>query len=331
MHMKTGLNALTILFVAGLLTFFLSGCYTQLGVTREERRAEPNQYSYSDVPNDTGNYTGNDSGYYSEREPGQYYDNDYWDSPRYHVGFSYYYPSNYWPSYAFSAAYANPWGYDSYWAYDPWWCGTPYVPYPVYGAGYAYRYHYSPYHPYSYGYGGSSARNGRRNFGATRGSAPSTVNTNYVAPNVDRGVAPPSGGGIDASARPSGRTNVPTMSSPARPAVSQPANVRPNSVRGNANRGARGASVNTGRSRIPTGRYVQPQYKPNERNAHSPAATPPQRQGGGNRESANPRGNAPQYVPPPAPAPRSSPPPSNGGSAQPSGGSRGGNTRGGRP
>jgi hypothetical protein len=330
MHMKTRLNVLTIVGFTGLLALFLSGCYTQVGMTRDERRAEPNQYSYSDVPNDTGTYTGNDSGNYAEQEPGQYYDNEYWDSPRSRVGFDYYYPSTYWPSYAFAAAYANPWGYNSYWAYDPWWCGVPYVAYPFYAPGYGYRYNHYYNHGYGsgygYGYGGSVRRNGFRSFGSTRGSGGSTVNTNNVPPNLDRGAAVPSGR-LDASSRPSGRTNIPSMSGNTRSGASQPGN--PNSARVNVNRGARGSNISSGRGRVPTGRPVQPQYRPTGRNSHSPANMP-QRQGGTGRVSAGPRGgNAPQHFSPPA---HQSPPPSSGGrSSQPSGGGRGGNTRGGRP
>ena len=111
--MKTRITRLALIIPFGLFVLLFSGCYTRLA-TVEDRRSEPEQYGSRDQGNDSGYYAGNDSGNYYDENSSSYYDDSYGAYPHNRVGFSYYYPSTYWPSYAFSVAYSNPWAYDSY-------------------------------------------------------------------------------------------------------------------------------------------------------------------------------------------------------------------------
>ena len=185
--MKLRLLQLSFAGFIAILVMLLSGCYTQLSTVKGDR--DDDERYTSSGSRDDSSYTQNEDGEYRERSD---YDNDdYYGYNHPHVGFSYYYPT-YWPSYAFSVAYANPWCYDNYWAYDPWYCGTSYVRYPFYGyypTYYypAYYYHYSYYHSgYASRYG--SVRRGTRDFGSTRGNASGRgATTGYESPNTERG------------------------------------------------------------------------------------------------------------------------------------------------
>ena len=146
-----------ILFaLLGVAALALTGCYTQVGVTREDGRDE------EVVADDNGGGAAGES--YDEN--GYTYDDDEWDyRPR--TGFSYYYPSYYpstmWPSTMFDYSYSNPWnagiyygtgsgyGFASYY-------NNPFCYQPYYGGGYGYGgyggYGYGGYGYGGYGYGG---------------------------------------------------------------------------------------------------------------------------------------------------------------------------------
>jgi hypothetical protein len=312
-----------VLLIAGLLGLLaLPGCYTQLSMTHGEREYD-REYTANDSDTSAVVNEGQDEGY-------QQYDNNYdgytdnWH-PRF--GFNYYYPSSYWPSYAFNVTYGNPWAYfDGYWPYDAWRCGTPYVSYPYYGYGYYPSYFYSSYsYPYhnGYTYAGRDVRRGSRTFGETRGGTtggrtsdgapryqPNTPGTTEL-PRGSRvaspagAPAPRTGGVIGRSGRTTGTSRgayVPRTDGRSSGRTPQP--------------GVRGSSPRGGNTRGDA-RQAQPRY----RTPQSPSAPP----SGGTRAPSGDGGarNTPSYTPP---AQHSSPPPA----PAPSGG-RGGDTRGRRP
>ena len=157
--------------VAALLLFVLSGCYTQVATVREEQPQA--RQDYDTLQDHPEGYAAEGDTNYEENENPPVVNNYYGNGWHPWAGFNYYYPSYYWPSYAFGVAYNDPWFYDSYWAYDPWWCGTPYIGYPYYGSYYSrpafYGYGiYSPYYHHYYANGGTF--HGTRIFGSARGS-----------------------------------------------------------------------------------------------------------------------------------------------------------------
>ena len=321
----------------------LSGCYTEVGVTREGERG----YEYANKEGDQNDQAVTEDDANNEqmdRDDSDSYDNSSYDNPdwgyRPRVGFSYYYPSyspsGFWPSYAFNAAYANPWaGFGTCYAgsyYDPFWCGAPYVSYTPYWDGYYYGAgYYSPYYSYYPYYGGSgyTVRNvsrGTREMGSTRGV-------------TDRGftggtrIPPPDNTSVGgASTLPTGSRNGGVSSSPKRGTSAAP--VVGGSSRGGSTRGATtGTSAVTPRSgqNAPRGTSTRSNgsrvYRQRGSTSNgAPSSAPASRDGG--TQSAPPRNSAPSYSPPPS----SSPPSSGRGSAPASSGSsRGGSTRGGRP
>ncbi len=136
--MKTKFTLL--LATLSLFALILSGCYTQLKTSRDYDDYDRNEYTSSEQESEqerdseaTQDENDSDDQTYSN----DYRDNDYnWHGG---IGFSYYYPSSYWPSSAFSVAYNNPWSYDRYWSsgyyggyynnyyggYYGGWCATP--------------------------------------------------------------------------------------------------------------------------------------------------------------------------------------------------------------
>ncbi len=344
-----------------LLALALNGCYTQLGTVSNgsgynDDYAPPSQddssYAYDQGMEDGDQY---------QNQPGDYTYNDSWwyNHPR--VGMNYYYPSYYWPSMAFDAAYNDPWFYDSYWnSYDPWICGTPYVRYPYYGGLYSPYYgSYYGYYGYGYGYGvnygggygyGTYAASHRtRNFGSTRGSNDATVggrgtnNPGYVQPpSMNTG-----GGSLPVGARWGGSTNNGRTSGGNRSGVTNTSTRGSNSPqygirgssgsRGSNNNGTSGQVQPNGSSAPQGARYNAPKNNngTHQGNGQGRGANSGNRRGGSSRGQYNP----PSYNPPPSnnnnPPPTYTAPstqPSNGGgnssgSSAPSGGS--GNTSGG--
>ena len=367
--MKPRFQLYLILSVVSLFLFTFFGCYTQLGTTREDGQDE---YGSTQYNNDTSAAGGYDSGNYEDQRSSGYngYNDDEWDSwhHRAQLGFSFYTPSYYWPSYAFGAAYNDPWFYDCYWSYDPWRCGNSYYGgYSYYGNSYyGYSpYYYSSYYPYyppmSYRYVYTTpGQRGSRDFGSTRGVGSTRggvdvrndgngYSTDRSGYNVDRG-----GYNLPGAARLNGSTSggvTNTNNSAPRSngrdvgtqrAASPRSNDRSSSGRAPDVRawGSRGGSTRGDAGRQPNNGDGNTSFTP------PPTSAAPTRSGGskgdshstprrepsrGGRDSGSNRGGNPQpsYTPPPPPPQQqSSPPPS---SAPANTGSRGGSTRGGRP
>lgn len=119
------------LSAVGLGALLLSGCYTQLA-TVDTYRYEDEEYSEAEVVDSTDEDVSIQEGY------------DDW-SPRYDIGFTYYYPwrtSFYWGT----AWYADPF------YYDPWYYGYYYSPW--YTSWYYPHHYYSHWYPRSYYYYG---------------------------------------------------------------------------------------------------------------------------------------------------------------------------------
>lgn len=184
--MKSYLTTL-LTFVAGfLLIVGTGGCYTQLGTTQNE---EPGRYESDEYADETQS-AGEVNDQYDDQAQYDYgagYGEDWHSCAR--VGFDYYYPYTYWPSWGFSVAYADPWYH--WYSYDPWY-GSPYGSYySPYNWGYSnwgysgywynspyYGGYYSPW--YYNGYYNNAAVRPRTNreFGSTRGEGSGrSVNT----------------------------------------------------------------------------------------------------------------------------------------------------------
>ena len=341
--MKSKLTVWITGVAVGMLALMMSGCYTQLSSTRDEEGEGYANPSYNNDSSYTEEHGRNDYGY---NGGSGYYDDGCDGCSHARLGFSYYYPSTYWPSYAFTAAYNDPWYYGSYWSSSPFICGTPYVTYSPWGYYPAYvspYYYYSPTY-YRYGYVGNPSRRGSRVFGTTRGSTsgrPATGDTRFTAPNLDRGgYNLPSGARLSTGSSGSGST-VGT-------AQGQKNNTRQvGTQRGTTPRNNSGVSTQPSRRvrgwgsrggttpREGVRGSTQPQVQPHGAPAQStsPASHPSRNdsgrhqpaRSGGSRDAGSSRGSAPSYSPPPRAPSNSAPPPSS------NSGSRGGNSRGGRP
>jgi hypothetical protein len=157
--MKMKLSVFGLLsFLSMVLLLSFSGCYTQLGTTRDGNDEE----EYDTVTQNEEPAAIDENNEYTNESCNE----DYY-RPR--VGFSYYYPPAYSPSTLFTIAYSDPWFYDYNWmAYDRWYYTSPYSWY--------YSSWYSPYYyqPYYYGYynynGGSSVYGSKRNDGTMLGN-----------------------------------------------------------------------------------------------------------------------------------------------------------------
>lgn len=289
-------GVLPALFLGSL--FWLTGCYTQIGTTRDVYREEYSQDAQSDT-------TGDD---YEQAYTNDYSDNNDW-APRYQYGFDYYYPTL---GFTFSTFDPWYWRYSGWYYYDPFVCGTYY---PAIYAGWHYwnppvfyNYPHNGYHTYATG-GGRGFRGATRTIGNTRGGG-----------NV-RGGGRDNGGGYPTSS--SGGIDLPTGyrsasgthgSSPASPPRVSTARGTSNSTHG----GTRGSGVRGGNSRGGTREGTRSQ---------SPRTyTPPARGTGSDR------GSAPRSFTPPSSSPpqQSSPPASGGGRSSGSSSGSGGGTRGGR-
>ncbi len=287
----------------GVILLNLAGCYTQMGTTQDDRDRE-SEYSQSRRYDDTSSVQG------EEPERSDYYsNNDYYDGGGYRprIGFSYYYPSYYWPSTAFSVAYGNPWAYDCYWGYDPWICGTPYVVYPYYGY-YPGAYSYPGYYSY-YGYGSSYRRyhHADRSFGSARGSQGRT-------PSTETRFDVPSSGGTEL---PHAGRFAPSGSTPTRTSPSVKDNTRRTGTargyyvprsdgrgQGNANSVPRGSASRVGSSRAGARHYRLPDApsRPATQDHGSPNNGAPAGNDGTPRVNNSPGVSPPRSAPPPAPS-----------------------------
>ena len=163
--MKKELSLFIIFGVIAILLFQFNGCYTQLGSTKDEY-VENEEYVAPESEQE----------YEAENTEGEeaYVEGCCYDDYRSHVGFTFYYPMNYWPSSAFSYAYNNIWTYDYYggwydpwysWGYNPWYYSSYYSPYySPYNYPFYYPYYSNPWGNY-YGYEGQYVNVGRRDFG----------------------------------------------------------------------------------------------------------------------------------------------------------------------
>ena len=157
------MKKLKLYIPALLVSFLLTGCYTQLAMKPSannypNEQSQDNGDSYSDAPADS-------EGYYTDNEPSDsdYYNNDeYTDTEdgvvnNYYIGMYPYYHRYYWGYYPsidfgfnFGYSFYDPYCWDNFY-YGPW-CGSYY--YPPYYSYYYYNpwYYYSAYaYPY---YGG---------------------------------------------------------------------------------------------------------------------------------------------------------------------------------
>jgi len=307
--MKSKLTLPLMIGISILSFSLLPGCYTQLAVTREEQNeGQPEYTAQNQVASDQ--YI--DSTQVEEySEGGQTVINNYYpDSYPHRIGFGYYYPSYYWPSYAFSVAYNDPWFYDSYWAYDPWWCGSPYISYG--GWGYSgwdyYPGYYYPHNGYwddhNYATTYKPRTSGVTRGGGTRGA---TGRSGYDTPTTlgsDRSTFNlPTGRAVDRGTAGTGRTNPATNKGTVRKEGSQRVTTpRSGDTRtsGNTNQGSRGSSSRSGNNR---GNRT-PQYTP-DRYIPPPTYNPPRSGDSGTRSTGTSRGSTPTYTPPPSRAPSS--------------------------
>ena len=135
--MKSVIRFLSLAMTLGAFAF-LSGCYTQLATVHDGDEGYDSgayqQQQYDDQDSSQAAYTEDSE--------------DYYDQPRYNVGFSYYYPwrsSLYWG-----------YGYDPWWGgfYDPWYYGYSwYSPwrFSAYSSWYS-PYFYGGYYPGYYSF-----------------------------------------------------------------------------------------------------------------------------------------------------------------------------------
>jgi hypothetical protein len=343
---------LILLGMAAVVVAALSGCYTQVGVVRNDQDDSQQQYT-SDQPADTQAEPGDD---YSAN--GNYTNNDDWCYNHPRVGFSYYYPSSYWPSTAFSIAYNDPWFYDSYaWGYSPYSYGYGFG-YPVYGYS---PYGYYPGYAYGYGYGNGYYHGGDhgyahrnpRTFGSTRGGDAS-VNPGGITPagymDLPSATRHATSGGSSARGQnATGTRSVGSTRSTSTP-TTQGSSGRGSTLYPDLNNPAPTATS------LPsaTSRGSQPATRPSSTVSHpathrgnsnrsggtstrSASHGSTQTQGTQSAPSRQPAVSAPAHQPAPAAAPApsggrsSSPAPAGGGrsSGNGGGGGRGGNTRGG--
>lgn len=323
--MKTKLIILTLLSCVGLFLLIFSGCYTQLASMRDEQEGDE-EYTTTGQQN-------NDS-IISENEGGEYRDESGCceDSYRPHVGYSYYYPSSYWPSAAFSLAYADPWFYDYAWRYSSWYNYYSSAWYPYYGYN---PYYYNPayYYGNDYGYGTSLYSGGRRTDGSilSAGRDRDVQAGGREIPTTGRNdFNLPVGASLDKSpsSAPPNR-NKSNMQNDSRRKDAASRSVRRDDwgpqrrIESNVRASSQGDRQTQNSRRRDTG------AKSSQRGTNTPPPTyqtPPRTD----------RGNAPSYTPPPSPPPRqSSPPqqqPSNSGSKRNDGGnSNSGDSRSRRP
>ena len=310
--MKSKLLLSAIFSLIGLFLFTFSGCYTQLSTLRDEKEGDE-EYTTTEQQNDNE--------YTNENYGEEYRDRSVCcdDSYRPQVGFSYYYPSTYWPSMAFAAAYANPWSYDYYWAYDPW--NYYYSPY-TWNSWYSPYYYYpQSYYGYQYGYSGAIV-NGRRDIGEMRGRERNQdiIGNGFNGTTIGtRDYDMPTGASLgktpDAAPPPNRKSSAVNQGS------RQSSNQRSSVSRANKNNNrnsdsnVRSYGRRDGETRSARRRNTPPEYRPQE--AQSPPQTiytPPPKEN---------RTNTPSYSPPPPPKPSSNDGSKRSGNDRSSGESRG--------
>ena len=162
--MKKNLQSVLLAFVFLGSLIWVTGCYTQVAMTRDEYTPpDENRDEYSSTTNDTS-ANPNDQGYADEN-----YNDDNW-APGYRYGFDYYYPT-----FGFSYGSYDPWWRAGGWYYyDPFLCGTYY---PAIYAGWNfwyppsfYWYGYGHHGSHFYAGGGHGFHGGVRTVGSTRGT-----------------------------------------------------------------------------------------------------------------------------------------------------------------
>ncbi|MDI6779498.1 MAG: hypothetical protein QME25_04805 [Bacteroidota bacterium] len=324
------------------LVVLISGCYTQLETIKNEKKYVDEYYDNNRIEN----YSQEEQSdtFYYDRDGRTIINNYYFDGgawyPRYRWMFSYY-PSYYWPSYAFSMVYYDPWFYDRYWYYDPWICGTPYVYYPHY----YYPYYYGSYYPYYWGSHYYISTTGtvertKRDFGNQRdkgGRGAPTYDDRQDRISGRGGLDLPTGVGVTGGGGRSQTGSTPEVRKPSR-GDGTSGKVTPRSTDRSGSSRGEGSQSRSGSRRD--------RYENSDRGQSVPPATREsgrRNEGSGRRDEGSTRsGETRTYTPPPPPTPQpapSSPPPSSpppqrgnsrGGSDSGDSGSRGGNTRGGR-
>lgn len=341
--MNTRRTGFLLIFCSILLVVF-SGCYTQFATNRGENGPADEEYTQDDNT-EQKEYSDDRT---SEDEGSYYTNEDDWQYRRPHVGFSYYYPSYYWPSTAFVVAYSDPWFYDCYWGYDPYW-SPPRTFYPGYYYSHYYYnpyYSYYPYYPYYYGGGYSyysPAYRNVRNSGSVRaggGDRTGTRDGGIDRSGFDRSGSAgslPTGSSMNNSGGNSSRSASPTVREGAR-REGNSSSVRSGSNSVNRRRsGAESRGSNTRRSEVRANRYrdIVPKHVPSEESTQAPPASGSStggRQGTGTRDSG--KSEAPRsrddgssrgtsYTPPPSKPPASAPAPAPSPNRSGSAGSRG--------
>jgi hypothetical protein len=314
--MTKQVRLLGCLAALGLFLVLFPGCYTQMASTRgDDDRGEDHGYQSQGQYQDSSYAEQND-----RRDTDDYYGyDDQWHNRGY-VGFAYYYPPSYcWPSYAFNAAYYDPWAFNFGFSYG--YGGGFYTPYP-----YAYAGYYSPYYPYGYypnayykySYASNPYHRGVRSFGDTRGVSGggrgvTTSPNGYVAPpvvNTDRGGYNfPTGARLNPTGTPASHGSTPSTVNPRSTSPQRSASVRGNSKSANGRSGPAVRGWGGRRGVVQTDpRRETPATKPAGRGTQQAAPSTPRSNGGG-RESGVQRGNST-----PAPRPQApSTPPSGGG------------------
>ncbi len=278
---------------------WLTGCYTQVGTTQDERRYDE-EYSATESDTTGDNYEQSYTDNYGE------YDNE---ASGYRAGFDYYYPA-----FGFGFSTYDPWYWrqSGWYYYDPFVCGTYY---PAVYSGYPYWQPHGTYFNPGYRYRTSyaSGGGGRRGYGTTR-----TVGTTRGG-GVVRGSGRDEGGSRGGS---SGTVDLPTgykASSGTRnnPPAATPS-PRVSTGRKSSDAPRSGTRTNTG------GRSgnTRTGSKEGSRSSQPRTYTPPPKENGADRG-----GSGRTYSPPATTPPQQSAPPSDAGRSVSSGGSRGGRSR----
>ena len=166
--MKTRYQLFLLVCAAGIVSLLSSGCYTQFGVTRDDRNSrydDQDEYA-SDNPVDTT------ADYDSARQ--QFYDDNYYPEFMFGVGFY-----DAWRYRGWNSPYAY---WDPYWG----WCGTSYPGYYGWWGHSGFGYGPSVYgHANRSGYGGFAGRydgahGATRTFGSTRTSGDMRGGSTYA-------------------------------------------------------------------------------------------------------------------------------------------------------
>lgn len=284
-----------ILLASIVVSVFVTGCYTQVAGTRDDR--DDNYYSSDDRDHPGFGYTDSKPGYDSTVTDSGRYDEESYETARHRVYFDYYYPH-----FSVGMGWYSPWYWGSGFAigYDPF-----YSPWNYYSWGYPVVYPY-PWYVYPQyrdpGYYGPYYSHNR--FGGTR-----TFGNTRTGGNYRGGSAVYRGGGAPSITIPAGTRYAPR--SEPRIAPRQQTGISPGR---RSNESGRSGTTPPGRG------YRSGSTRGGTREGYrnEPPRTrydAPSRSGGSNRGGGD-RSGGRSYSPSPAP-------PSHGGGAPPSSGSRG--------